>query len=206
MLGRYSGKGRSKYDCLVPFSGGKDSTYTLWLLKNKYGMNPLAFNVDNGFAEEGAQQFIRECTGKLGVDLYTYSPSKEFIKRVYSHAMHRTGEFCTACVVLIPTAIFRAADIHGIRLIAGGFCEATEAPPPEYANMVRAGFLSRREAMDLLEEREAGHPPEGFFDFMDSIGCKHSILEETEGRSTFDFPARRNRIRKTAIRIREMLP
>ncbi len=58
MLGRYRGKGRSKYDCLVPFSGGKDSTYTLWLLKNKYGMNPLAFNVDNGFAEEGAQKFL----------------------------------------------------------------------------------------------------------------------------------------------------
>lgn len=302
MLGRYRGRGRSKYDCLVPFSGGKDSTYSLWLMKNKYGMNPLAFNVDNGFAEDGAQQFIRESAGKLGVDLYTYSPSKEFLKRVYSHAMRRTGEFCTACVVLIPTAIFRAADIHGIRLIAGGFCEATEAPPPEYAdmdrvrfwnimksafsrkelswdfffpswkrmfrikyfnlpdyirwdlreihdilakelgferklsdirfdclatphsnflfrriagfskleflyaNMVRAGFLSRPEAMDKLEEREADGLSEGFFDFMNGIGCKRSILCETEGRSTLDYSARCRKIREIAIRIRELLP
>ena len=29
------------YDCLVPGSGGKDSVYQAWMLKYKYGMNPL---------------------------------------------------------------------------------------------------------------------------------------------------------------------
>ena len=29
------------YDCLVPGSGGKDSFYQSWMLKYKYGMNPL---------------------------------------------------------------------------------------------------------------------------------------------------------------------
>ena len=29
------------YDCVVPGSGGKDSIYTSYLLKYKYGMNPL---------------------------------------------------------------------------------------------------------------------------------------------------------------------
>lgn len=29
------------YDCVVPGSGGKDSVYAAWLLKYKYGMNPL---------------------------------------------------------------------------------------------------------------------------------------------------------------------
>ncbi|MBX7045909.1 MAG: N-acetyl sugar amidotransferase [Ignavibacteria bacterium] len=30
-----------KYDCIVPGSGGKDSAYQSWMLKYKYGMNPL---------------------------------------------------------------------------------------------------------------------------------------------------------------------
>jgi hypothetical protein len=140
MMDRYRGKGRGKYDCMVPFSGGKDSTYCLWLLKSRYGMTPLAFNLDNGFAEDGAQLFVKSGADRLGVDLYTYSPSKKFLYEVYGHALRQTGEFCSACVVLIPTTIFRIADIHGIRLIAGGFSDITEAPPPEYAYMDRVCF------------------------------------------------------------------
>ncbi len=50
ILDRYRGRGNGEHDCLVPFSGGKDSSYTLYLLVKKYDMKPLAFNVDNGFA------------------------------------------------------------------------------------------------------------------------------------------------------------
>jgi len=158
MLDRYRGKGKGKYDCMVPFSGGKDSTYALWLLKNRYGMNPLAFNLDNGFSEDGALLFVRKAAERLNVDLYTYSPSKDFLYEVYGHALRESGEFCTACVVLIPTAIFRAADIHGIRLIAGGFSDMTEAPPPEFAyidrvcfwNIMKSRFTKKQLAWDFF--------------------------------------------------------
>ena len=39
LLDKYRGKG--KYDCIVPGSGGKDSCYAAHVLKFKYGMNPL---------------------------------------------------------------------------------------------------------------------------------------------------------------------
>ena len=32
---------KSKYDCIVPWSGGKDSSYVAYQLKFKYGANPL---------------------------------------------------------------------------------------------------------------------------------------------------------------------
>src|SRR3989344_2121110 len=37
---KYKGK-NGYYDCIVPGSGGKDSSYTAHILKYKYGMNPL---------------------------------------------------------------------------------------------------------------------------------------------------------------------
>ena len=34
-------KSDGSYDCIVPGSGGKDSSFTAHILKYKYGMNPL---------------------------------------------------------------------------------------------------------------------------------------------------------------------
>src|SRR5579871_3022632 len=42
-------RGRYDYDCLVPFSGGKDSTWTLYYLVKEYGLKPLVVRFDHGF-------------------------------------------------------------------------------------------------------------------------------------------------------------
>ena len=42
-------QGQGSYDAIMAFSGGKDSTYTLYILKEKYKMNVLALTFDNGF-------------------------------------------------------------------------------------------------------------------------------------------------------------
>lgn len=139
ILDKYRGKGK-KYDIMVPFSGGKDSTYTLWLMKNKYRMRCLAYNFDNGFLDPNALAFVKKSASRLGVDLLTYSPDRELLNRVYKRALEATGEFCAACVVLMPTAIFRAADSQGIRLIAAGFSDILESPPPETSYMDRVCF------------------------------------------------------------------
>ena len=34
-------RGKGQYDCAVGFSGGKDSTYLLWVLKEKYKPNNI---------------------------------------------------------------------------------------------------------------------------------------------------------------------
>ena len=39
-------KGKGSYDCLMAYSGGKDSTYTLWILKKKYDLRILALTFD----------------------------------------------------------------------------------------------------------------------------------------------------------------
>ena len=46
------------YDCIVPGSGGKDSFYQSWMLKYKYGMNPLTITwAPNLYTEWGRQNF-----------------------------------------------------------------------------------------------------------------------------------------------------
>ena len=60
-----------KYDCVVPVSGGRDSTFTLYELVEVYDMKVLAYNYDNGFVSEQAKLNLKEITDATGVDLVT---------------------------------------------------------------------------------------------------------------------------------------
>ena len=48
VLSRYKNKGK-EYDCIVPISGGRDSTFVLHQVVKKYKMRALALTVDSGF-------------------------------------------------------------------------------------------------------------------------------------------------------------
>jgi len=57
----------SEWDCLVPLSGGRDSTYTLYQLVKKYGLRVLVYNYDNGFVEDVARDNIQYIADQLKV-------------------------------------------------------------------------------------------------------------------------------------------
>jgi hypothetical protein len=64
-----AGKGKD-YDCIIGVSGGVDSTYTAWLVK-ELGLRPLAVHLDNGWNSELAVKNIENILSKLDIDLYT---------------------------------------------------------------------------------------------------------------------------------------
>ncbi len=78
MLFRFLEKYRSKdgsYDCIVPSSGGKDSSFTAHKLKYKYGMNPLTVTwAPNMFTEVGWNN-IQGLINVGGIDNMLYSPN-----------------------------------------------------------------------------------------------------------------------------------
>jgi len=55
-------------DCLVGFSGGRDSSYGLHLLKTRYGMHPIAYTYDWGMVTDLARRNQARLCGKLGVE------------------------------------------------------------------------------------------------------------------------------------------
>ncbi|MFH1451537.1 MAG: N-acetyl sugar amidotransferase [bacterium] len=70
---RYRSKDGS-YDCIVPGSGGKDSSFTAHVLKFKYGMNPLTVTwAPHMYTEVGWQNFQHWISS--GLDNMLYSPN-----------------------------------------------------------------------------------------------------------------------------------
>ncbi len=55
-------------DILIPFSGGRDSTYVLHVVKEELGLNPVAFTYDWGMVTDLARRNIARTCGKLGVE------------------------------------------------------------------------------------------------------------------------------------------
>jgi hypothetical protein len=55
-------------DCIVPFSGGRDSTHTLHIVKNVLKLNPIAFTYDWGMVTDLARRNIARVCGILGVE------------------------------------------------------------------------------------------------------------------------------------------
>ena len=63
--------GMNDYDCLIGVSGGVDSSYVAYYVKEILGLRPLALHLDNGWNDELAVHNIEKILRKLNIDLWT---------------------------------------------------------------------------------------------------------------------------------------
>ena len=90
-------KNKYSYDCIVPFSGGKDSTYTLWYLKKVLKLRCLVVSFDHGFYRLKLLENREKVFKILGVDFLNFTPNWELVKRVMLESLIRKGDFCWHC-------------------------------------------------------------------------------------------------------------
>lgn len=85
-------RGRGAYDCIVPFSGGKDSTFTLWALVKKYCMKPLVVSFDHGFYRPNVLRNTERTIKKLGVDYLKFKSNWQVVKKLMRESLIRKGD------------------------------------------------------------------------------------------------------------------
>jgi N-acetyl sugar amidotransferase len=90
-------RGKNDYDCLVPFSGGKDSTFTLYHLVTEYKLKPLVVQFNHGFMRPNLLENNERTFKKLGVDVISFTPNWNVVKRLMREALTRKGDFCWHC-------------------------------------------------------------------------------------------------------------
>jgi len=59
------------FDCIIGLSGGLDSSYSAYIVKEVMGLRPLLFHVDAGWNTDQAVSNIEKLVDGLGLDLYT---------------------------------------------------------------------------------------------------------------------------------------
>lgn len=90
-------RGQYDYDCIVPFSGGKDSTWTLYYLVKEYGIKPLVVRFDHGFLRPNLQDNTQKVLRNLGVDFHHFTPNWKVVRKLMLQSFLEKGDFCWHC-------------------------------------------------------------------------------------------------------------
>ncbi|MFH2138146.1 MAG: hypothetical protein ABII88_06510 [Candidatus Omnitrophota bacterium] len=124
-------QGNGDYDCTVSYSGGKDSTYTLYMMKEVFKLKVLALVLDNGFISEQAFKNIRTVTENIGVDSLVFKPDFTLLKKIFQHAathpmyspktLERASTMCTSCIGLVKFIFLKISLEKRIPIMAWGW-------------------------------------------------------------------------------------
>lgn len=91
LVEQYRGKGT--YDCIVPFSGGKDSTFTLWYIVRELGLKPLVVSFDHGFYRPRTLANNERTQRRLGVDFLKFRSDWRMVRKLMLESFTRKGDF-----------------------------------------------------------------------------------------------------------------
>ncbi|MBD3387302.1 hypothetical protein GF407_20525 [candidate division KSB1 bacterium] len=128
VLNRYR-RNDDQPDCLVAVSGGRDSTYVLYQLRETFGMRPLAFNYNNGFVSDPAQKNIEMMTQKLDIPLVSVSSRRGIQEKMFKSFLefnarkspaHVLNQICVGCRHGIWGGAYKTAAERGIQLLVFG--------------------------------------------------------------------------------------
>lgn len=152
-------KQKKPYDCVVPFSGGKDSTYVLYICRKVYGLKVVAVNFNNGLQTKEAIENIKNIGKRLDVTLLTFGPPWELMRKLYALFLKKTGQFCFPCDMGIWATVHYFAEKLDVPLIVSGFSQQIEARGRliySYSNKlfkkVTDGVITPQEQKYFLEE------------------------------------------------------
>ncbi|WP_031068433.1 condensation domain-containing protein [Streptomyces sp. NRRL WC-3742] len=107
----------SAYDCLLLFSGGKDSSYVLYRLVD-LGLRVMTFTFDNGFISRTALRNCLAITEELGVEHITATRADQ--KAVFLDSLRDHKSVCNGCFRSLLDLSTEVAHTRGIPSIVTG--------------------------------------------------------------------------------------
>lgn len=166
ILDRYRSKDGTNWDCIIPVSGGKDSTYQV-IRMLQLGMNPLCVTSTTCHLSDIGRQNI-ENIKNMGVDYMEFSPNPVVRRKLNRIGLTQVGDISWPEHVGIFTIPVRAAVQFNVSLIVWGENSQNEYGGPAAAssnNVLTRGWLEefggllglRTSDVEGMKEIEAKH-------------------------------------------------
>lgn len=126
-------RGKHDYDCIVPFSGGKDSTWTLYYIVKELKLKPLVVRFDHGFLRPTLHENTIRVLRNLGADFITFTPNWKVVQKLMLQSFLEKGDFCWHCHTGISSYPMHVAILYKVPLIIWG------EPSSEYTSYYKYG-------------------------------------------------------------------
>ncbi len=156
LLEEVRGRNGNGYQVVLAYSGGKDSTFTLKLLREEFGMKVLAVTFDHGFLSGQAAENIRTVAEALGVDHLNFSPGRPALNRAFFRsistdiyplkALERASSICNTCMNLAKSFMLKTAFEMRIPLISYGWSPG-QIPIQSSVMKMNLSFIKKTESI-----------------------------------------------------------
>ncbi|MCK5534909.1 hypothetical protein KAI68_07305 [bacterium] len=141
------------FDCIVPFSGGRESTYILYKVKKDYDMHPLAVQYDNEFVSQQAWKNIENAVKKLDVKFISLKSQKNLRKKLVADSIRIvidkglkeiSAKLCTHCWIGQESSVYKIAKQYNIPLILWGDSSDEQTPLGQIPTNIKPFFSVER--------------------------------------------------------------
>jgi len=140
------------YDCIVPVSGGKDSTYQVWLLKKKYNINPLLITYNHTFNTPLGNRNLSNLIEKLDCAHIRFTTAPGSAIRLARYMLEKVGDITWHYHAGIQTFPIQMAIKYNTPLIVWGeegFSELT-------------GMHNQDDFVEFTKKKRQEHSMRGF--------------------------------------------
>ena len=145
-----------RYDAVLMYSGGKDSTYLLQRLKREFGLRILAHTFDNGFLASGTWENTRRVLPRLDVDLRVTRPPMDLMVRVFRSLVEQdspnppellamASPICHACIGMVIGSTLNIAVQERIPIVFSGMT------PGQYPSVTLENFAKLGSCVHLTD-------------------------------------------------------
>lgn len=108
------------YDCIVPISGGKDSTFQLYVLTQIYEMRVLAVTFSHNWFSEVGKKNLENALEQFNVDHIMFTPNRSLVNRLARQSLFAIGDACWTCHAGVGAFPLQVAVKWGIPLLIWG--------------------------------------------------------------------------------------
>lgn len=121
-----SAEKKGEYDCVIPVSGGKDSTYVLYYAVKELGLKPIAVTYKSAWRTQIADENVQNVCDALNVPCVIKEANKNIQDRLLRESLRISktiGSFvltCMSCGTLIKAIPIKVAKQRGIPFVLFG--------------------------------------------------------------------------------------